>query len=158
MKWLRVIVASLFFTGLMGFSINSPSVENRMYKCTSGAGVETFTNMNRKGEKCIIVLSGPQTPSPKVPDASTATRRAAATPTPADFPRVSNSEQRSRDSDRRAILDKELANEQQNLDKAKQALLAAGSSPADRQQALRDTQALHERNVEALKKELGNLR
>jgi hypothetical protein len=84
--------------------------------------------------------------------------RAAATPTPGDFPRVSGSEQKARDGDRRAILDKELANELQNTEKAKKALLEAGNQPADKLQPLRDTVALHERNVESLKKELGNLR
>jgi hypothetical protein len=71
---------------------------------------------------------------------------------------VSNSEQKARDSDRRAILDKELANELQNAEKARKALVDAGSQPADKLQPLRDTVALHERNVESLKKELGNLR
>jgi hypothetical protein len=32
------------------------------------------------------------------------------------------------------------------------------TSPPDKLQPLRDTVALHERNIEALKKELGNLR
>jgi hypothetical protein len=77
---------------------------------------------------------------------------------PADFPRVSGSEQKSRDGDRRAILDKELANESQNLEKAKKTLFDAGNQPPDKLQPLRDTVALHERNIEALKKELGNLR
>jgi hypothetical protein len=84
--------------------------------------------------------------------------RASATPTPGDFPRVSGNEQKSRDGDRRAILDKELANESQNLEKAKKALFDAGTQPPDKLQPLRDTVALHERNIESLKKELGNLR
>ena len=84
--------------------------------------------------------------------------RAAATPTPGDFPRVSGNEQKARDSDRRAILDKELANELQSVEKAKKALSDAGNQPVDKLQPLRDTVALHERNVESLKKELGNLR
>ena len=84
--------------------------------------------------------------------------RASATPTPSDFPRVSGSEQKSRDNDRRAILDKELATEAQSAEKARKALQDAGNQPADKLQPLRDTLALHERNVEALKKELGNLR
>jgi hypothetical protein len=71
---------------------------------------------------------------------------------------VSGNEQKARDSDRRAILDKELNNELQNLEKAKKAVADAGAQPADKVQPLRDTVALHERNVEALKKEIGNLR
>jgi hypothetical protein len=66
-------------------------------------------------------------------------------PTPADFPRVSNTEQRSRDTDRRAILESELANERSNLENA-------------RKQAQKDSIALHERNIEALSKEMSKLR
>ena len=78
--------------------------------------------------------------------------------TPADFPRVSGNQQKARYSDRRAILDRELATELQHADKARKALQDAGSQPPDRLQPLRATLALHERNVESLKKELGNLR
>ena len=46
----------------------------------------------------------------------------------------------------------------QNAEKAKKALLDAGNQPPEKLQPLRDTLALHERNVESLKKELGNLR
>jgi hypothetical protein len=79
-------------------------------------------------------------------------------PDPRRLPRVSGNEQKARDSDRRAILDKELATELQNVEKAKKALVDAGNQPVDKLQPLRDTVALHERNVESLKKELGNLR
>lgn len=123
-----------------------------LYKCTDDSGVVLFTNQKTSKKNCTV-LSQQAIPAP----AGTRARSAAA-PTPADFPRVSGTEQKARDSDRRAILDKELANELQNADKAKKALAEAGNQPADKLQALRDTVALHERNVESLRKELGNLR
>jgi hypothetical protein len=105
------------------------------------------------------VLSHSPVPAPAAAPASGAPKpRASATPTPADFPRVSGNEQKTRDNDRRAILDKELANETQHAEKARKAVQEAGNQPADKMQALRDTLALHERNVESLKKELGSLR
>ena len=128
---------------------------NTLYKCTDESGVTLYTNQKTAKKNCTVLSYQP----PPQPAAAGGTRpRASATPTPGDFPRVSGSEQKTRDGDRRAILDKELANEAQNLEKAKKALFDAGNQPADKLQPLRDTVALHERNIESLKKELGNLR
>jgi hypothetical protein len=124
-----------------------------LYKCTDDSGVVLYTNQKTSKKNCIVLSQ--QSP----PDSDSGTKqRTAAAPTPGDFPRVSGNEQKARDGDRRAILDKELANELQNLEKAKKALVDAGSQPPEKLQPLRDTVALHERNVESLKKELGNLR
>ncbi|MCX7157166.1 MAG: DUF4124 domain-containing protein [Rhodocyclales bacterium] len=126
-----------------------------LYKCTDNSGVVLYTNQKTTQKSCTVLSY--QSPPP-TSTGSGAKQRPAATPTPGDFPRVSGSEQKARDGDRRAILDKELANELQNLDKARKALFDAGSQPPEKLQPLRDTAALHERNVESLKKELGNLR
>ncbi len=132
------------------------AIGNTLYKCTDESGVVLYTNQKAAKKSCVVLS---QSASPPPPATSGATRpRAAATPTPSDFPRVSGSEQKSRDSDRKAILDRELATETQSAEKARKALQDAGNQPADKLQPLRDTLALHERNVEALKKELGNLR
>ncbi len=128
---------------------------NTLYKCTDESGVVLYTNQKTAKKNCTVLSY--QAPPP-APAGSAPKPRAAATPTPGDFPRVSGNEQKARDGDRRAILDKELANELQNLEKAKKALLDAGKQPPDKLQPLRDTVALHERNIESLKKELGNLR
>ncbi len=128
---------------------------NTLYKCTDDSGVVLYTNQKTAKKNCTVLSY--QAP-PAAPVASGAKTHSAATPTPGDFPRVSGSDQKARDGDRRAILDKELANEQQNLEKAKKALFDAGNQPQDKLRPLRDTVALHERNIESLKKELGNLR
>lgn len=126
-----------------------------LYKCTDESGVVLYTNQKTAKKNCTVLSY--QAPPP-APAGNGARPRPGATPTPGDFPRVSGSEQKARDGDRRAILDKELANEVQNLEKTKKALFDAGSQPPDKLQPLRDTVALHERNIESLKKELGNLR
>lgn len=127
---------------------------NTLYKCIDDSGLVLFTNQKTKNKNCVVLSQ--QAPAPTTGGGTKA--KASATPTPGDFPRVSGNEQKARDSDRRAILEKELANELQNADKAKKALFDAGNQPAEKLQPLRDTVALHERNVESLKKELGNLR
>jgi len=128
---------------------------NTLYKCTDDSGVVLYTNQKAPKKSCVVLSQQAPTASP---GGNGTKPRATATPTPGDFPRVSGNEQKARDGDRRAILDKELATELQNAEKAKKALLDAGNQPADKLQPLRDTIALHERNVESLKKELGNLR
>lgn len=131
------------------------AVASTLYRCTDDSGTVLYTNQKTSKKNCTVLSQ--QSPPP--PAGSNAPRqRAAAAPTPGDFPRVSGSEQKARDSDRRAILDKELANELQSAEKARKALFDAGNQPPEKLQPLRDTLALHERNVESLKKELGNLR
>lgn len=133
-----------------------PSAANVLYKCTGASGVVLYTNQKSADRKCEVLS---RTAVPPAPASSAAPARAkTAQPSPADFPKVSGSEQKVRDSDRRAILDREMAAEAANLEKARRDLAAGASQPAEAQRALRDTVALHERNVEALKKELGNLR
>lgn len=129
---------------------------NTLYKCTDESGVVLYTNQKASKRSCVVLSQSPA-PAP-ASSGGTSRPRASASPTPADFPRVSGSEQKSRDNDRKAILDKELATESSSAEKARKALQEAGTQPADKLQTLRDTLALHERNVEALKKEIGNLR
>ncbi|MDZ4251105.1 MAG: DUF4124 domain-containing protein [Sulfuritalea sp.] len=131
-----------------------PVAANTLYKCTDESGAVLFTNQKITRKGCTVLSY--QAPPP--PPGGVIRQRPAAAPTPGDFPRVSSNEQRVRDGDRRAILDQELATELQNAEKARKALQDAGNQPADKLRPLRDTVALHERNVESLKKELGNLR
>lgn len=89
------------------------------------------------------------------------------TATPADFPKVDNETQRKRDDLRRKILVDELAAEQKQLIEAKKALVEGEAvrlgnernyqKYLDRVQKLKDEVTMHEKNVQALQKELGKL-
>jgi hypothetical protein len=127
-----------------------------LYRCADESGVVLYTNQKTSQKSCTV-LSVQVPPAPGA-GAATGKPRTTSTPTPSDFPRVSGNEQKARDGDRRAILDRELATELANLDKARQATINISTLPPERQQALKNTVALHERNIEALKKEIGNLR
>jgi len=70
----------------------------------------------------------------------------AGTPAAAGFPRISRAEQRKRDLGREAILNEELDNEQQLLDRARA------------RQAAADVQRRHLGNIAAIKRELAGLR
>jgi hypothetical protein len=149
---------ALTFPALLLTSLLLPlsAAASTLYKCTDDSGVVLYTNQKTEKKNCIIIsVQVPPPPKGNADAAGTRPAKASATPTPSDFPRVSSTEQKSRDTDRRAILERELATEQAALDKAKQTLTSAGAKPP---QATRDAITLHERNVEALNKELAKLR
>jgi hypothetical protein len=93
---------------------------------------------------------------------------AAQTRTPDSFPRVDAQTQKSRDIDRRAILQEELASEQKALVAAKRELAEQQSVRSgdernyqkvlDRLQSYKNNIALHERNIEAINAELSQIK
>jgi len=84
------------------------------------------------------------------------------------FPKVDGQTQKKRDDERRHILEKELADEQQQLESARQKLaeqeaIRTGDERnyqryLDRVQPFRDAVANHERNIEAIRREISNLK
>ncbi|MCG2575427.1 DUF4124 domain-containing protein [Dechloromonas sp. XY25] len=128
-----------------------------IYKCVDASGGTVIAN-SRIEKNCKAIVSGPENtlPAPKARPAG-----AAANPSPAGFPRVGEDTQKSRDGDRRHILEQELAGEQRNLEQAKKELAeqeAAKGGPSDRTAPYRDRVSQHERNIQAIQKELGNLK
>ena len=140
-----------------------------MYQCVDENGHKSFSNIKSsvKGAKCTAMDLGEPVavPMPKAP--------AAKTPTPASFPKVDDSAQKARDTDRRRILEGEFAAEQKNLEEAKKTLAEqeavvlpeerlqggaiAGGKVLERVQPYKDKVALHERNIEAIQKEIARL-
>jgi len=128
-----------------------------IYKCTDANGSTTYSS-SRLDKNCKVISSGPENslPAPKAKPAG-----AAANPSPSGFPRVGEDAQKARDGDRRHILEQELAGEQRNLEQAKKELAeqeAARGGPSDRTAPYRDRVGQHERNIQAIQKELGNLK
>ena len=113
----------------------------------------------------VIEGGGSDAPSaPKKPAASAGTR----SPSPASFPRIDSDTQKKRDDVRRTVLEEELASEKMNLEEAKRQLalgerpLAGEKADAPAYQArvrqLRSTVERHERNISAIRKEIGAVR
>ena len=142
-----------------------PVSANTIYKCTDAGGGTLISN-TRVDKNCKAIVSSPETafpaaPRPKAPSA-------ASNPTPTNFPRVQEDTQKARDTDRRRILEQELAGEQRNLEQAKRDLAEQETprpgeernSPRafDRLQPYKDRVGQHERNIQAIQKELSNLR
>jgi hypothetical protein len=125
------LLVSLFFA--------LPASADTLYKCVDKTSDSVlFTNQKVGGKKCTVMS--------QVSDSGVSSKpRSAATPTPADFPKVTDDTQRARDNNRRTILELEMANEQKFLEDARK---TGDTSKAQ----------LHERNVAALQKEIGNLK
>jgi len=152
----------IFLVLLLPLLSGTSALADTLYKCTDSSGVMLYTNQKSNGKKCTV-LSSEQPVS-----TFTGNKPAARTTTPSDFPRVNGDTQRGRDGDRRKILEQELATEQQNLDKARKALVEVEASRGgddksyqrylDRAPGIKDGVTLHERNIEALRQELTNLK
>ena len=147
----RSALALLFAT------IALPASAQTIYKCVDANGGTLISNA-RVDKNCKAVVNSETTivPAPKA-----RTGGAAATPTPGSFPKVQEDTQKARDGDRRHILEQELAAEQRNLDQSRKDLNEQERTLGDKSDRLspyKDSVAQHERNIQAIQKELGNLR
>jgi hypothetical protein len=128
-----------------------------LYKCSDSAGHTTYTNQKTPGKSCTILSQDKPVTTFQAPKAR---------PTPEGFPRVNAETQKSRDGDRRKILEEELRTEQQKLEDARKSLaeqeaIREGGEKnyqrvLDRLKPYQEEVKLHERNVESLQKELNN--
>ena len=138
------------------------------FKCVDANGRPTYTNMKEetKGKNCSVVMREISV-VPAIPTAPAA-RAPAASPSPAGFPRVDPATQKARDGERRRILEEELGGEEKALVQAKAELkeqegIRSGDERnyqrvLDRLQKYKDEVERHQKNVDALKKELSNTR
>ena len=156
----------LYFPLALLFLVAIPAQAAVMYQCVDESGHKSFSNMKSatKGAKCTAMDLGPAS----APAAKGATK----TPTPTNFPKVEENTQRARDTDRLRILEGELDAEKRNLAQAQKDLAEqeatsmfrmqgggiSGSKVAERVQPFKDKVALHERNIEAIQKEISKLR
>ncbi|WP_291992525.1 DUF4124 domain-containing protein [Candidatus Accumulibacter sp. ACC003] len=156
---------NLFISIALLFLAAGPVHAQDIYKCTNDNGSVTYSNVPTKSCRKLVLDPVNLAPAPKA---------SPRTPTPGSFPKVDDQTQKSRDGDRRRILENELATEQKNVEQAKTALKGqealvlpeermqggaiSGGKVQERLQPYQDKVALHQRNVEAISKEIGNLR
>ena len=145
-----------------------------IYKCTPPNGSTEYTDVYRGNYCKAMDLPGLAIPAPPKRQAPARAAGPATTPapaasaTPGDFPRVDGAEQRARDADRRAILEDELKNEMLKLAALRSEF--NGGQPErrgdernyakyqERVAAMRDSISRSEKNVDALKREIANIR
>jgi hypothetical protein len=159
-------ICNKFISGsTLALALTAMPAHADVFKCVDADGHITYTNARSAGKGCKVLSQDKLStvPGTRVP-----------TPSPASFPKVDGDTQKARDNDRRKILDQELASEQKNLEQARKDLAEQegivqpqersaggtinGAKVQERLQTYKDKLALHERNIEALKKEIGNLK
>lgn len=136
-----------------------------VYKYIDANGNVTFTNVPIKGSKPMHLapLSTYGNSSKSKPAANPGGKSAS---TPDGYPNVDNGTQNKRDQGRRKILENELANEQKALADAQKAYTDGAATRngdetrnyqkyLDRVQKLKDTVTERQKNVDALRRELG---
>jgi hypothetical protein len=140
-----------------------------IYKCIDDNGRVEFTDTSKRGCK-VLDLPGsiPAAPAPRTRPAVTARQGSAPAVSPAAFPRVDSAQQRARDDDRRTILNDELRNEEKKLvdlrrdfnngEPERQGNERNYAKYQERVVQMRDSIGRAERNIEALKRELANIR
>ena len=132
---------------------------SEIYKCVDASGRASYTNDKREtaGRKCELVTTQINVAPPPAP-------KAQARP---GFPRESSGDRANAKGRQREILEKELVAEQEDLVRARQALTEQESVRSgdernyarvlERLQPYKDRVETHEKNIEALKRELSNL-
>jgi hypothetical protein len=134
----------------------------QIYECVDASGNKRFTNIKSEAKGCKLLDVGPINTVPSFkPGNKTA-------PGPTTFPKVDAATQRERDTDRRRILEQELANEQKQLavaqkELAEQQAVRHGDEKnyqrvLDRLEPYQKRVKQHETNIDSLKKELANLK
>jgi hypothetical protein len=152
------------------------SAQSVVYRCVDKEGRVLYTDTNTGSCKVVdsIVSGAISTPTPtRAPSAAVSMRQGAGRSTstaasPAAFPRVDNATQRARDDDRREILNEELRAEEKKLadlrrdfnngEPERQGNERNYAKYQERVAQMRDDIGRAEKNIEALKREIANIR
>lgn len=155
---LRLLVAGMAFAAQAHASA-------AIYLCVGADGQRELTDSNRKGGTCkLLDLPG----AISEPAKGRAGGKAAPAATPADFPRVNDSQQKARDADRKQILQDELNTEQKKLESLK-AEYKDGQPDRngnernyakyqERTAQMKDNIDRTEKNIDALNREIGSIK
>jgi hypothetical protein len=155
---------------LLGLCLSPMLASAQVYRCDSDNGVPLYQNAPGPRCKPLDMPSLSTIPAPKMPaqPAQPARAPAASSGTAGSFPRVDSSSQKTRDSDRRAILGDELRSEEARLAELRAEYNNGeperlGSERnyqryLDRVQRLKDDITRTEASIGSLRRELGSVR
>jgi hypothetical protein len=153
----RLFVRSVALAGA-ALLCGGAHAQSAIYKCVDGQGRVEFTDVNKAGCKSLDLPGSYPAPARR----SGASVRQASAPapvvTPANFPRVDTSMQKARDDDRRGILNEELRAEEKKLADLKTSSSNNDGKNPERMASMKEDIGRAERNVDALRREISNIR
>ncbi len=162
--WLR----RLMLLALLALSAPLAQAQSEIFLCDDGRGSKEYKNTGTtKGCKKIDLPGITTVPGlPRKPAVVTAAARQ--TSSPPDFPKVDSTVQKARDNDRRQILLDEMRTEEQKLADLKKEFNNGEperrgdernyAKYQDRVATMKDELGRTEKNIDALKREIGNLK
>jgi hypothetical protein len=151
---------------LASVAVGHAHAESTVYLCVDAKGNKEYTNTPSKGCKKMSLPGLTTVSAPKRTSASAANGAKSASAN--GFPKVNEQTQKTRDSDRKQILQDELRMEEEKLAKLKAEY--KGGEPErngdeknyakyqERTAKMKEEVERAEKNVEALKREIGNLK
>jgi len=161
---MKLSFATIFF--LASAVAGNACAQSTVYLCTDAKGNKEYTNTAAKGCKKMDLPGLTTVPAPK--KGATPSANGKKSDTANNFPKVDDKTQKSRDSDRKQILQDELRIEEEKLAKLKGEY--KGGEPdrlgdeknyakyQERTAKMKEDVERAEKNVEALKREIGNLK
>ena len=171
-KKLSSLVPLVLFAAVCGYA----HAEGDVWVCTNADGTREYKNTGEtKGCKRVDLQGISMIPSPykKATASGSASKPATTAATtasagPADFPKVDGTTQKARDNDRMQILSEELRTEEKKLASLKTDYNNGEperrgdernyAKYQERVAAMKDDISRTEKNIEALKREIGNLK
>ncbi|MGE5622309.1 MAG: DUF4124 domain-containing protein [Bacillota bacterium] len=156
---------------LLGAAAGCAHAQSEVYLCVDEHGKKEYKNTGLTKGCRKVDLPGittiPAPPKRTAPAAQTASAKPAAS-APSDFPKVDGGTQKARDNDRRQILLDEMKSEEQKLANLKKEFNNGEperrgdernyAKYQERVAAMKEDIDRTEKNIEALKREIGNLK
>jgi len=146
----------------------SAHAQSDVYLCVDANGNREYKNTGATKGCKRVDLPGVTTIPGGSPPAKSAQTASKPVPSPSNFPRVDDATQKARDSDRKQILQEEVKSEEKKLadlraeynngEPERRGDERNYAKYQERTAGLKDSIARSEKNIEALKRELGNLK
>lgn len=172
---MKTLSLSLFLPSLILLATALPPAyaQSDVFVCMNNDGTREYKNTGEtKGCKRVDMQGISMIPSPyKKPIAQTASLNRSTAPTtasPSDFPKIDSGTQKARDNDRMQILSEEMKLEERKLASLRQEFNNGEperrgdernfAKYQDRVASMKDDVSRTEKNIEALKREIGNLK
>lgn len=153
---------------LAALAFSSVHAQSAIYKCVDAQGRVEFTDVSKAGCKALDLPGTIAAPARRAGAAARQSGASVPVATPANFPRVDTSAQKARDDDRRGILKDELRAEEKKLADLKATF--NGGEPErqgneknyakylDRVASMKEDISRTEHNIDALRREIANIR